>query len=129
MQNKSKYDKKLCLKCNYDLKEFEPNQKWRRFMISITINTPNEITINDVIRGQDDYTEIKNSMEALIEKGIDSIKVNILESSSVNSSVIGYFMKVINKDKIALQINVKDQKLYKIFDDLNLISVFNIKKV
>ena len=54
---------------------------------------------------------------------------NIKDSISIISSVIGYFNKLVLKDEIDLQINVGDDQLMELFEDLNLVSLFKVKKV
>lgn len=97
-------------------------------MASVRANGTSEVVVEGLIKGQEDYNEIKRVVQGMVEAGVNALSVKINESNSISSSVIGYFMKVVNKDEVSIQIDVKDDRLYKIFNDLNLISVFNVKK-
>jgi hypothetical protein len=57
-----------------------------------------------------------------------SIIVNIIDSLSITSSVIGYFNKLILKDKIDIRMNIGNAKLLELLSDLNLTTVFKAKK-
>lgn len=88
----------------------------------------NKIAIDGNIKTISDFQTIKNSVDALVVNNT-SIVINIQNSLSLTSAVIGYFNKLILKDKINLQINVGDKQLYELLNDLNLASLFNLKKV
>lgn len=98
-------------------------------MANVRRNGASELLIEGMIKGQDDYNEIKRVAQEMIEDNVPALHIKINESNSITSSVIGYLMKAVNKDKVSIHIEVKDLRLYKIFADLNLVEVFNIKKV
>jgi hypothetical protein len=75
-----------------------------------------------------DYQQIKESLDTL-SKTQKSIIINMLDSISITSSVIGYLNKLVLKDKINLSINVSSSTLKELFDDLNLTSLFHVRKV
>ncbi|MFP4332293.1 MAG: hypothetical protein ACOCP1_03655 [Campylobacterales bacterium] len=88
-----------------------------------------EISIAGNIKTITDYQEIKRVVKEQMEQGVNTINIKITESFSITSSVVGFFLKVINKDKVQLNIYVKDDRLYKILNDLNLVELFNVKKL
>ncbi len=88
----------------------------------------NSITVNGNIKSVSNFQEIKNSLDSLTMQN-KSIVINIIDSLSITSSVIGYFNKLILKDKIDVQINVGNNQLYDLLNELNLISVFRVRKV
>ncbi|MFA6138848.1 MAG: hypothetical protein WC667_12290 [Sulfurimonas sp.] len=88
----------------------------------------NRVTIDGNIKSIGDFQSIKNSIDSLVASN-KSIVIDIKNSLSLTSAVIGYFNKLILKDKIGVQVNVGDKQLYELLDDLNLTSVFNLKKV
>ncbi len=88
----------------------------------------NRVTIDGNIKSIGDFQSIKNSVDSLVASN-KSIVIDIKNSLSLTSAVIGYFNKLILKDKISVQVNVGDKQLYELLDDLNLTSVFNLKKV
>jgi len=87
----------------------------------------NIITIKGNIKSVKDFQEIKMTADA-IKGDHKSITVNIIDSLSITSSVIGYFNKLILKDKINIQMNIGNAKLLELLSDLNLTSVFKAKK-
>lgn len=87
-----------------------------------------EIVINGNIKNTSDYQAIKDNVNALVQSGTKSIIVKTLESFSMTSSVIGFFIKVIFQDKVAIHVYVKDERLYSLLEDLNLIETFKVQK-
>ena len=57
-----------------------------------------------------------------------SIIIEIKDSISITSSIIGYFTKLVQKEGIDLSIKVGDESLMELFDDLNLVSLFKVRK-
>ncbi|HIP54924.1 MAG TPA: hypothetical protein EYH11_05575, partial [Sulfurimonas autotrophica] len=74
-----------------------------------------------------DYQEIKATIDEMI-KTQKSILLHIVDSISIISSVIGYLNKIVLKDNIDLSITVGDEQLMELFEDLNLVSLFQVKK-
>ncbi len=77
-----------------------------------------EIVITGNIKNTSDYQSIKDNVNALVQSGAKSIIVKTPESFSMTSSVIGFFIHVY----------VKDDRLYSLLEDLNLIETFKVKK-
>ena len=92
--------------------------------ISVSSNT---ITLRGNIKSISDYQKIKETMDALTKTN-KHIILNITDSISIISSVIGYFNKLVLKDNIDLEIVVGDDQLMELFEDLNLVSLFKVKK-
>lgn len=91
-------------------------------------SSSNQVTITGNIKTIGDFQHIKSCIDevALNNK---TIVINIVDSISVTSSVIGYFNKLVQKDKKELQMLIGDEQLMKLIDDLNLISIFKARKV
>lgn len=87
-----------------------------------------EIIISGNIKNTTDYQTIKDNVNELIKSGSKSIIVKTPESFSMTSSVIGFFIKVIFQDKVAIHVYVKDERLYSLLEDLNLIETFKVQK-
>ena len=87
-----------------------------------------EIVITGNIKNTSDYQSIKDNVNALVQSGAKSIIVKTPESFSMTSSVIGFFIKVIFQDKVSIHVYVKDDRLYSLLEDLNLIETFKVKK-
>ncbi len=87
----------------------------------------NIVTIKGNIKSINDFQEIKSTFDVLKSQHT-SIVVEIIDSLSITSSVIGYFTKLILKDKINLSMKVGNAKLLELIADLNLTSTFNARK-
>ena len=87
-----------------------------------------ELLITGNIKNTSDYQSIKDNVNALVQSGAKSIIVKTPESFSMTSSVIGFFIKVIFQDKVSIHVYVKDDRLYSLLEDLNLIETFKVKK-
>jgi len=88
----------------------------------------NTVTINGNIKSVNNFQIIKHNLDNIISKN-QSITVNIVDSLSMTSSVIGYFNKLILGDNINIQMKIGNKQLFELLDDLNLISTFNVRKV
>ncbi len=91
-------------------------------------SSSNTIEIEGNIKSISDFQEIKSSVDDMIHNH-KNITINVKNSISITSSVLGYFNKIILKDKIVLNLNVGNAQLIILLDDLNLSKVFNVKKV
>lgn len=95
----------------------------------MTISTSsNSITILGNIKSISDFQEIKTTFDSLIASH-KSLTVNIKDSISITSSVIGYLNKLVLKDGIALQLKIGNDQLYTLIDDLNLVNALKATKV
>jgi len=87
----------------------------------------NKITITGNIKTVSDYQEIKTQVDSVITQH-KSIIINVTDSISITSSVIGYFTKIVMKDKIDLSMLVGDNQLIALLSDLSLKTVFKARK-
>ncbi|MFK5938247.1 MAG: hypothetical protein QM497_07615 [Sulfurimonas sp.] len=94
--------------------------------MKISINK-NTLTINGNIKSIQDFQSIKTSLDALVDKE-KNIIINLVDSMSMTSSVIGYFNKLILKDKINIIIKIENSKLIELLKDLNLDKLFKVRK-
>lgn len=88
-----------------------------------------EVTVLGHIKSIEDYQKIKDTVKSLVSDGNKSIVVKIPDSMSMTSSVIGYFLKLINRDHVKISMLVKDERLYNILDAMKLIAVFDVQKM
>jgi len=88
----------------------------------------NVVKITGNIKSVSDYQKIKETVDSLTQTH-KSILLEIKDSISITSSLIGYFTKLVQKEGIDLTIKVGDESLLELFDDLNLVSLFRVKKV
>jgi len=90
--------------------------------------TGNSVIIKGNIKSVSDYQEIKTTLDSLITTH-QSIVIEIKDSISITSSVIGYLTKLVQKEKIDLNILVGSASLMELFEDLNLVTLFHVKRV
>lgn len=94
-------------------------------------NTSNktEIYIEDNIKSLGDNDTIKIAIEDAWNTNSDkAIDIYIKDSFIITSSVIGFLIKFIKKDKMPITLYINNSELYDMMDDMNLIQVLNIKK-
>lgn len=87
----------------------------------------NIVTITGNIKSINDFQAIKQGVDSVIITH-KSIHLNVVDSLSITSSVIGYLNKLVLKDNIDLHMNVGNEQLLHLLDDLNLASMFKAKK-
>ncbi len=92
--------------------------------ISISSNV---ITITGNIKSVNDFQKIKNFLDEIITQH-KSIVIDIVDSLSITSSVIGYLNKLVLKDGVNVQMRVGNSQLLNLLDDLALTSIFHAKK-
>ncbi len=87
----------------------------------------NTINITGNIKSINDFQNIKQSIDVLTTQ-YKHIIINIIDSLSITSSVIGYLNKLVLKDSIDIRMNVGNEQLLHLLDDLNLIQTFKAKR-
>jgi len=88
----------------------------------------NKVTITGNIKTVNDFQNIKTNIDAVIANQ-KSIVVNLVDSLSITSSVIGYFNKIVLKDKVDLTLAVGNEQLIELLEDLSLKSLFKARKI
>ena len=88
----------------------------------------NNVVITGNIKTINDYQQIKESLDKLTQNH-KHIIITIQDSISITSSVIGYLNKLVLKDNIDIEIKVGDAQLMELFEDLNLVSLFKVKRI
>lgn len=91
------------------------------------LTSSNIVTITGNIKSVGDFQEIKTTLDS-IKSSNNTIVVNVKNSISITSSVIGYFNKLAAKDGIDLQLKIGNSKLYNLIDDLNLTQILKASK-
>lgn len=95
--------------------------------IKVLDNSTVEIIGN--IKSLDHYNEIKQTIQQMVAGGTRHLTLNVRDSLSMVSSVIGFLIKIINIDGVALNVNVWDERLYALLDQLSLIDLFHVKQI
>ena len=99
---------------------------YKGFLMELSING-NRVTINGNIKTITDFQNIKTAIDALIRKE-NNIIIYLIDSMSMTSSVIGYFNKLILKDKINISMHIENAQLIELLKDLNLDKLFKVTK-
>ncbi len=87
----------------------------------------NSVTITGNIKSISDFQSIKQIVDSMTIQH-KHININIVDSLSITSSVIGYFNKLVLKDNIDIRMTVGNEQLLHLLDDLNLIATFKAKR-
>lgn len=88
-----------------------------------------QIHIEGNIRSVKDNAMIKVAIEDVWNTNSDKqIDIFIKDSFIVTSSVIGFLIKFINKDKMPISLYISNDELYKMMDDMKLIQTLNVRK-
>lgn len=96
--------------------------------MNIQNSAPSELTITGNIKSIDDYTAIKNHVQTLVSSGIVELTFKITDSFSMPSSVIGFLLKLKQKEAIRIRMQVGDQRLFTLLNDLNLVAELGVVK-
>ena len=90
-------------------------------------SSSNNVNIDGNIKTISDFQKIKTHLDGVVNDH-KTIIINILNSLSITSSVIGYLNKLVLKDNISIQMKIGDNQLLQLLDDLDLITTFNAKR-
>jgi len=92
--------------------------------------TKTEIYIDGNIKSLGDNDVIKHAVEdAYHEDNSKLIDIFINDSFIITSSVIGFLIKFIKKEKMNLSLKIYNEELYEMLDDMNLVQSLNVKRV
>ncbi|MCX8083676.1 MAG: hypothetical protein N3C60_02010 [Calditerrivibrio sp.] len=95
--------------------------------VKITVSSNNVISIKGDVSTIEDYARIRDSINELIGNGAIDIVVDFEDSKTIMSSLLGFFMKLINHDKVKVRIRVGSNELYKSLKTMHLIDLFDIR--
>jgi len=86
-----------------------------------------DLTITGNIKTTADYLEIREMVTAIAGGGAISITIHIRESLSMPSSVIGFFVKLVNRDKVKVTMLIQDHRLLELLEELSLAKLFGAR--
>jgi len=90
-------------------------------------NGTTDLTITGNIKTTADYLEIREMVTAIAGGGAISITIHIRESLSMPSSVIGFFVKLVNRDKVKVTMLIQDHRLLELLEELSLAKLFGAR--
>ena len=93
--------------------------------MDISLNA-NRVVITGNIKSIQDYKTIKETLERVVENE-KRVVVEIVDSISMTSSVIGYLNKLVQKDGIILELHVGSSTLIDLLKDLNLMELLRVR--
>jgi len=96
--------------------------------MTIEQNSATELTIKGNIKTIDDCIALRAAIQKLVDGGISSITLKIPDSFAMPSAVIGYLMKLVNRDKVHLNIIAGDHRLRELLDELQLTELFGVRE-
>ncbi|WP_038055165.1 hypothetical protein [Thermodesulfobacterium hydrogeniphilum] len=100
------------------------------FSVNVSITEKeNELIITGHVITISDYWLIKEVVTNLVEKGYREIILTFNDAEILNSSIIGFLLKLVLKENIKVKIKIKNPDLYKFLKILGVIDVFEIEKV
>jgi hypothetical protein len=88
----------------------------------------NRVTIEGNMKSIDDFQKIKAAVDVLTATRKD-IYIEIVDSLSITSSIIGYLNKLVLQDSIKIQLLAKSEQLLLLLDDLGLSQTFRAKRL
>lgn len=92
------------------------------------LNENNTISVKGNIASVSDFEFIKQQVEEAKSQH-STIILKIYDSLVINSSLIGYLVKIVNQDGIHVNLQVGNEILYELLDDLGLTKTFNLQKI
>jgi len=90
--------------------------------------TGNRVVVKGNVKSVNNFKDIKIVIDRIISTSPHVI-VELVDSISLTSSVIGYLSKLINVDGVMVELYVGDEGLYELLDDLGLVDLFKVKKL
>ena len=87
----------------------------------------NELTITGNIKTTADYLEIRSLALEVLRVGGKELTLRVNDSLSMPSSVIGFFVKLVNRDKVRLTMVIEDPRLLELLDELSLTALFGAR--
>lgn len=97
--------------------------------INVVKEGSNTLNVKGDIKNIDDYQLLKDNVIELRDKGVDSMTIIFTDSTSITSSVIGFLLKLVQKDGVKLNLKVAQESLFSLMETLSLDSVFNVEKI
>lgn len=91
-------------------------------------NEQNIISIKGNIATVSEFDEIKQNLESMRTKHRNLV-LKIYDSLVINSSLIGYLVKIVNQDGINIHLHAGNEILYELLDDLGLSKTLNLQKI
>lgn len=86
-----------------------------------------EVVISGIVKTIDDSTSLRNTIQNMYEGGASAITLRFEDSFALPSAVIGYLMKLVNRDHVKLTLFAGDQRLVELLEELQLTATFGVR--
>jgi len=86
-----------------------------------------ELTVTGNIKTTADYLAIRKAVEDLVAGGARTLALHINQCFSMPSSVIGYFVKLTQRDRIQVAMVIEDRRLLELLQELSLAELFGAR--
>jgi len=90
-------------------------------------SSANTVKITGNIKSVSDFQSIKSTIDSITDSS-STITLDIQDSISITSSVIGYLNKLVLKDSIDLNMKIGNEQLMNLLEDLNLTGTFKARR-
>ena len=97
--------------------------------MQLTSTGEHELTIQGNIKTVDDYMEIREAATRLVSSGTRTLHFRIEDSFSMPSAVIGFLVKLVNRDKVQVSMDIRDQRLFELLQELSLTGLFKARYI
>jgi hypothetical protein len=95
--------------------------------MQLTRTGPTEVTITGNIKSTADYLELRQVVMEIVHLGVAAITLQVRDSLSMPSSVIGFFVKLIRRDQIKVTMVIQDRRLLELLEELDLADLFGAR--
>ena len=86
-----------------------------------------ELTITGNIKSTADYLAIRQEVTDLVQAGAGALTLHLDQCFSMPSSVIGFFVKLIQRDGIRVTMAIEDHRLLELLQELSLAEMFGAR--
>lgn len=86
-----------------------------------------EVVVTGNVKTIDDSMALRQEIQQLVDGGAAGITLRFQDSFALPSAVIGYLMKLVNRDKVRLTLLATDQRLYDLLEELQLTGTFGVR--
>lgn len=88
-----------------------------------------EVIVIGNVKTIDDSMALRDEIQQLVDGGAAGITLRFQDSFALPSAVIGYLMKLVNRDRVRLTLLAGDQRLYVLLDELQLLETFGVRQI
>ena len=91
------------------------------------LSSNNILTVSGNIKSVSHFQTLANELNKMI-RDFNHIRIHLLDSISITSSVIGYLCKLADKGH-TIELHVKDKGLHGLLEELNLTEILKVQQL